>query len=69
MNPAVGDSTRPYAADLPIRYLGVAQAYRLADPPGDRAEVFSLVRGSDLDEEVYLDAFMDTGTERQRDWR
>jgi hypothetical protein len=50
-----------------MRYLGLAQAYRLGDPPGDGAEVFSLVRGSDLGDEAYLDTFFDTGTERQRD--
>lgn len=56
-----------YAHLLSVRYLGLAQAYRLADEPGDGAEVFSLVRKSDLDDKAYLDAFFDTGTERQRD--
>lgn len=56
-----------YAADLSMRYLGLAQAYRLADQPGDGAEVFSLLRMIDLDDKAYLDTFFDTGTERQRD--
>jgi len=29
------------------------------------AEVFSLLRESDLEPDAYLDAFFDTGTERQ----
>ena len=61
---------REYAAtirDSPDTYLGFAQAYRLADEPGDGAEVFSLVRRSDLPHDDYLDAFFDTGDEYQRD--
>ena len=59
-----------YAAsieDSPDRFLGLAQAYRLDDEPGDGAEVFSLVRESDLPAEDYLDAFFDTGSERSRE--
>ena len=48
------------------RYLGYAQAYLLADEPGQGAEVFSLIRGSELAPDAYLDAFFDTGTERQQ---
>ena len=55
-----------YAEVLSLRYLGLAQAYKLADLPGDGAEVFSLCRESELGERAYLDAFFDTGTERQR---
>lgn len=51
----------------PHEYVGLAQAYLLADDLDDGAEVFSLVRGSDLEPEDYLDAFFDTGTERQRE--
>lgn len=50
----------------PHEYVGLAQAYLLADTPGDGAEVFSLIRDSDLTPEDYLDAFFDTGAERQR---
>jgi hypothetical protein len=63
------EEARRYAADLAMRFLGLAQAYMLGDPPGDGAEVFSLVRGSNLDDKAYLDTFFDTGTERQRDMR
>lgn len=44
-------------------YAGLAQAYLLADDPEDGAEVYSLIRGSDVDTGDYLDAFFDTGTE------
>lgn len=59
---------REYAAtinDSPDTYLGLAQAYRMLDEPGHGAEVFSLVRDSGLGHEDYLDAFFDTGEERQ----
>ena len=60
---------RTYAAaipDAPDRYLGLAQAFALSDGPADGAEVFSLLRGSTLPAEAYLDAFFDTGSERLR---
>lgn len=47
-------------------YLGLAQAYRLAEEPGHGSEVFSLLRESELDHDAYLDAFFDTGAERQQ---
>jgi hypothetical protein len=59
------EEARRYATALSMRYLGLAQAYRLADQPGDGAEVFSLVRQSDLDDKAYLATFFDAGTERQ----
>jgi hypothetical protein len=53
-----------YAGDLTrTRYLGLAQAYVLADEPGHGAEVFSLIRDSQLTPDVHLDAFGETGTE------
>lgn len=56
-----------YAEVLPpIRYLGLAQSYEMVDPPEHGAEMFSLIRDSDLPDGEYLDAFFDTGTERQR---
>lgn len=45
-------------------YLGLAQAYDLADPPGHGTEVFSLMRDSQLDPGQYLDQFFDTGFEK-----
>jgi hypothetical protein len=50
---------------MSFRYLGLAQAYRLADDVGHGAEVYSLIRDSDLEPEAYLDAYFDTGAERQ----
>lgn len=52
--------------DSPSTYLELAQSYYLADEPGDGAEVYSLMRDSDLPPEEYLDTFFDTGSERQR---
>jgi hypothetical protein len=60
---------REYAATItqsPDTYLGLAQAYRLVDAPGDGAEVFSLLRESKRKPRAYLDRFFDTGKERQR---
>jgi hypothetical protein len=56
-----------YATDLETcEYTGLAQAYQLYDPPGDGAEVFSLIRDSHLPPNQYLTAFFDTGAERQQ---
>ncbi|MER5648636.1 hypothetical protein [Streptosporangium sp. NPDC002524] len=55
-----------YGSDEAMRYLGLAQAYRLPDDviePG--TEVFSLIRDSDLEPEEYLSTFFDTGDECQ----
>jgi hypothetical protein len=52
-----------YAADTDSEYLGIAQSYRMADEPGEGAEVFVLVRRSILEADPYLDAFFDTGSE------
>ena len=54
-----------YAADVDGEYLGLAQAYLMADPLQHGAEVFSLLRDSPLEPNAYLDAFFDTGSERQ----
>jgi len=56
-----------YATSLGMRYLGLAQAYELPDDPADGAEVFSLMRKSELADDAYLTAFFDTGAERHRD--
>jgi len=50
----------------PGTYLGLAQSYRLIGTPSDGAEVFSLMRHSELGPDDYLDTFFDTGAERQR---
>lgn len=57
-----------YAASIDqaeVEYIGLAQCFHLFDEPGDGAEVFSLMRDSDLDPDDYLDAFFDTGDEHQ----
>ena len=55
-----------YATNLEAcEYTGLAQAYHLYDSPGDGAEVFSLMRVSPLSPNKYLNAFFDTGSERQ----
>lgn len=58
-----------YARTVGYEYVGLAQAYLLADEPGEGAEVFSLMRGSELDPEGYLDTYFDTGRERGQEWR
>ena len=52
--------------ESPSTYLGLAQLFHLFGPPADGAEVFSLMRTSDLHSSAYLDAFFDTGDERQQ---
>ncbi|MGB9373834.1 MAG: hypothetical protein WCA82_06720 [Jiangellales bacterium] len=54
-----------YAADVGANFLGFAQAYVMPEEPSSGAEVFSLLRDSDLDPDEYLDAFFDTGDERE----
>lgn len=51
--------------NIGCRYLGLVQAYNLADEPGHGAEVFSLILDSDLPATDYVTAFFDTGSERQ----
>ncbi|MFD8637165.1 hypothetical protein [Streptomyces sp. NPDC059533] len=58
-----------YAADNGFGYPGFAQSYRLGGTPVSGAEVFSLFRDSALEPNAYLDAFFDTGTERQQHHR
>jgi hypothetical protein len=58
---------RAYAERLNSEFLDIAQAYWIgADRPPAGAEVFSLMRDSTLESDDYLDAFYDTGRERQR---
>jgi hypothetical protein len=58
---------RDYASQLDTtEYTGLAQVYHLCEPPSEGAEVFSLIRDSQLAPDVYLDAFFDTGSERQQ---
>jgi hypothetical protein len=57
-----------YAASNDLEYLDLAQVCLLPGHPTSGAEVFSLVRDSDLASDEYLDTFFDTGTERQSSW-
>jgi len=54
-----------YALIVNGRYLGLAQAYAMEGEPRHGAEVYSLMRNSDLPPQPYLDTFFDAGTERQ----
>ena len=54
-----------YAETVGSRFLGLSQAYQLAETPGHGAEVFSLMRDSKLAASDYLSRFFDTGAERQ----
>lgn len=56
-----------YVDGVDVEYVGLAQAYRLFDDPRDGAEVFSLMRDSDLEPDAYVDTFFSTGDERQDD--
>ena len=57
-----------YAEFAGLDYVSdFGQTYHLADPPPrDGAEVFSLIRHSDLPPKPYLDRFFSTGTELQQ---
>ncbi|WP_460458191.1 hypothetical protein [Angustibacter peucedani] len=54
-----------YVEDLGGEVLTFSQAYTLSSKPGHGAEVFSLIRRSELTTSDYLDRHFDTGTERQ----
>lgn len=54
-----------YAEIVDAEYVGFAQAYVLSDDVDDGAEVFSLMRASDLEPGAYVDWFFATGTERE----
>ncbi|MEW2591927.1 hypothetical protein [Micromonospora aurantiaca] len=54
-----------YADEADRIYLGFAQAYRMFDELGHGAEVYSLMRDSELPPDAYLTTFFDTGEERQ----
>ena len=56
-----------YAEDNECEDTGLVQAFHIAGPGvGNGVEVFSLIRGSRLESDDYLDTFFDTGTEIQR---
>lgn len=50
----------------PTRYIGLAQSFKLSDEPGaPGAEVFSLIRDSELSPDDYLNRYFDTGDEHE----
>jgi hypothetical protein len=58
-----------YAETNGLLYLGLAQGFWIyGSRITEGTEVFSLLRGSDLGTEDYLDTFFDTGSERQSHW-
>lgn len=54
-----------YAEPIPFDVVGCVQSFQMFDTPANGAEVFSLVRTSDLDPDDYVTRFFDTGSERQ----
>ena len=64
---AAEQEAESYAKKIHAKYLGLAQGFDLFDEiDTSGVEVYSLLRESDLEPEEYLDAFFDTGDERQR---
>lgn len=59
------EEAQQYASDIDAEYLGFAQSYAMADDLGAGAEVYSLIRTSDLQPTDYLTTYFDTGSERQ----
>src|SRR5437868_7614459 len=58
-----------YGEAGPCDYLNLAQACHLGEEAiQSGAEIFSLLRDSDLAPKDYLNTFFDTGTEHQADW-
>ena len=57
-----------YASALDdVEFTGLTQAFQMFEAPGRGAEIFSLMRKSELDPDSYLTTFFDTGRELQRD--
>jgi hypothetical protein len=55
-----------YASANEVTYLGFAQVFKLAGEPEQGAEVFSVLRSSDLGPNEYLDHFFEAGLEHER---
>ena len=53
-----------YAEMIDGEFLGFAEAYAVEENLVEGAEVFSLLRESDLDPTAYISSFFDTGRER-----
>jgi hypothetical protein len=62
------EEAKSYAEAVGGTYTGYASLYELAEEEiGDGAEVFSLMRDSDLPAEEYIEHFFATGNERQEE--
>ena len=62
------EEAKSYAEAVGGTYTGFASLYELAEEEiGDGAEVFSLMRDSDLPAEEYIEHFFATGNERQEE--
>ena len=61
--------SRVYADENGVEYLVFSQAYQLSDgsEPENGAEVFSLLRDSELAPDDYIETFFSAGTERAQD--
>lgn len=58
-----------YAETVGVEFIEFSQAYLLADDPRDSgAEVFSLIRDSDLPPKEYAARYFSTGAEREQHW-
>lgn len=60
------EEAKKYAEESGCRYTGLSQAFKLLkDDLNNGAELFSLMRESDLESKKYLDFYFDTGDEKQ----
>jgi hypothetical protein len=60
---------KEYALSHGFEYIGLAQGFSLFEGPESGAEVFSLLRDSELAPGDYIDRFFDTGREHQQEWK
>lgn len=60
------DEARDYASSLDMEFLKCVDIFHLFDRKiGDRTEVFSLIRESELPSDEYVQQFFDTGKKRR----
>ena len=56
------DEARAYQSGLETRYLGYVNVFRINDPVGPGAEVFSIMRSVDVPEAEFVTRYYDDGT-------